>query len=124
MTQLTYHQGIVYTDYNKETDTLKDIVLFDGQDTYLFFDPIQIYWGKKKISLPPGSTATVSQDGSIELYNPDKDQCLTYQVDGYQDIYALVGKKIKFNLEQDILYRPDGKKQLLFSKPALLDNVD
>jgi hypothetical protein len=50
MTELIYKKGVVYTSCGKTKDAFKDITLFDGQDTYLFFNKVQISWDKGKVS--------------------------------------------------------------------------
>lgn len=124
MSELTYKKGYVYAKSGDKLSTLSDSILFDGQDTYLFFNSIQISWKEEQLTLSPLSSITVGTDGSIGLYNYKKRIYENYQANGYQDIIAVMKDGTKINLSQDILYRPDGQEQILFSEPSLLNEFE
>jgi len=124
MTEITYEKDLVYTSYGKKTDTLRDFVLFDGAQTYIFFNDTDISWGDEMVSITPMSSVIAGQDGSIEIYQYDSKKQLQYFTDGYQEITATINNKIKLNLSTDILYRPDGQEQILFSEPSMLKEAE
>lgn len=124
MTEVFYQDEIVYTTTGEEKRTYRDIVLFDGQDTYIFFNDTELSWEEESITITPLSSVTVTADGKLEVYNYAAAEYMTYQLDGYQEVLATITSNTKFNLIQDILYRPDGQEQILFSEPSLLRNAE
>ncbi len=124
MTEVFYQDEIVYTTTGEEKRTYRDIVLFDGQDTYVFFNDTELSWEEESITVTPLSSVTVTVDGKLEVYNYAVAEYMTYQLAGYQEVLATINNNIKFNLSQDILYRPDGQEQILFSEPSLLRNAE
>lgn len=123
MTMLQYRDGVVYTSYGDQGHTFQNIVLFDGDQTYIFFDNTVLRWGEEEVLIPPLSSVSVGEDGTIGIYHYDNQEYLQYQVDGYQEVKATVNDDIVFNLSTDIWYRSDGQEQLLFSEPSLLPEV-
>lgn len=121
MTVLQYKKGYVYVQSGDNLLTLSDFILFDGKDTYIFFNPTQINWKEEQLMLSAYSSVTVNEDGSVEIYNYAHKLYESYQVNGYQDIMAVMKDGTNINLSQDILYRPDGLEQILFSEPELLN---
>ena len=124
MTEVFYQDEIVYTTTGEEKRTYRDIVLFDGQDTYVFFNDTELSWEEESITITPLSSVTVTADGKLEVYTYATAEYMTYQLDGYQEVLATINTNTKFNLSQDILYRPDGQEQILFSEPSLLRNAE
>jgi hypothetical protein len=120
MTQITAGEGAIYTAWSDVRKTYSDIIAFDGVDTYLFFNDTEVIWGDESYSLPPFSFAEIGEDGSIGLYNYDTAEYLNYYTDSSSKVQAIVAGDITLNLSDDILYRPDGQEQLLFSNPSLL----
>ncbi|MFT4145826.1 MAG: hypothetical protein QM644_15345 [Mobilitalea sp.] len=123
MTEVFYQDEIVYTTMGDVKRTYRDIILFDGQDTYIFFNETDLSWGEESIAITPLSSVTVTVDGKLEVYDYTDKEYLTYQLDGYQEVIAMFSNN-KINLNQDILYRPDGQEQILFSEPSLLRNAE
>ncbi len=124
MTEVFYQDEIVYATTGDEKRTFRDIVLFDGQDTYIFFNYTELSWEEECITITPLSSVTVTADGKLEVYNYAAAEYMTYQLGGYQEVQATITGNTKFNLSQDILYRPDGQEQILFSEPSLLRNAE
>lgn len=123
MTEVEYRDGVVYTSNGDKGGTFQNIVLFDGEENYLFFDPTTLQWGETEVDITPLSSVTVGDDGSIGIYNYGKEEYLQYQLDGYQEVKATVNNDMVFNLSRDIWYRSDGQEQILFSEPSLLSEV-
>ncbi|MDF2844835.1 MAG: hypothetical protein K0R00_3261 [Herbinix sp.] len=124
MTEVFFQDEIVYATTGEEKRTFRDIVLFDGQDTYIFFNDTELSWEEESITITPLSSVTVTADGKLEVYNYAAAEYMTYQLGGYQEVLATITGNTKFNLSQDILYRPDGQEQILFSEPSLLRNAE
>lgn len=70
-----------YLVENKNKRLIKDYFLYDGKDTYVFFDPIKITNGEKVIELEPFSYVKLQNNGSmIETYSRYSDKYECYEV--------------------------------------------
>lgn len=123
LSQLICGEEVVYAFWEDQQRTYQDIILFDGTDTYLFFDQVTLTWGENEITLSPLSFVRVTAQGNLETFDYETQQYSNSFIDGNHEVQAITSGLSKLNLSEDILYRPDGQEQLLFSKPSLLQNV-
>lgn len=123
LSQLSCGDGVVYVSWEDQRKTYQDIILFDGTDTYIFFDQVTLTWGENEITLSPLSFVKVTAQGILETYDYETQQYSNSFIDDRHEVQAITSGLSKLNLSEDILYRPDGQEQLLFSKPSLLQNV-
>ena len=120
LTQITAGEGTVYTSWRDIRKTYSDVIAYDGEDTYLFFNDTELTWGDESYQLSPFSYVVTGEDGSIGLYNYDTAEYLQFITEGSNQVKACVAGEFTVNLSDDILYRPDEQEQLLFSDPSLL----
>ncbi len=109
---------------NSDGDEVKvsDFFLFDGRDTYVFFEPITISWQNNSIELSPFSYITVKYNQSIEVF--DRSTMNFSSIDtGICNVIAKMHCKAEINMSTDILRREDGQEQMLFIQPNLLKDL-
>ncbi|HKL80145.1 MAG TPA: hypothetical protein VJ888_06880 [Mobilitalea sp.] len=123
MTEITYTEQAIYTRLGETLNTFANMILFDGNNTYLFFSPVELYWGEEQVSLSSLSSVTVWEDGTIDVYQYDSNESLEFYSDGYLEVNTVFVDNTILSLSKDVLYRSDGKEQILFSEPSLLDTV-
>lgn len=71
-----------YLIENSKERLLQDFFLYDGKDTYVFFDPIKIYNGEMLIEIEPFSYVKLINNGNmIEIYSKYKDKFEVIDVD-------------------------------------------
>lgn len=122
LTKVSQEEGLTHTSREKILGTYRDVILFDGADTYLFFTNTELTWGDNSLILTPMSFATVAA-GSLEIYDYEAAQYQSYMLDGITKVLATTEDGASLNLSEDILYRPDGQEQILFSDPSMLTEV-
>lgn len=71
-----------YLIENSKERLVQDFFLYDGKDTYVFFDPIKIYNGEMLIEIEPFSYVKLINNGNmIEIYSKYKDKFEVIDVD-------------------------------------------
>lgn len=101
---------------------VSDFFLFDGKDTYVFFEPISIKWDNHSFDLGPLSYITVKYNQSIEVYDRSTMNYKTIDT-GVCNVTVKMHCKAEVNLSTDILKRGDGQEQMLFIQPNLLEDL-
>lgn len=117
------NEAVVYTFYGKKLNTFLDLILFDGMDTYVFFHESELTFGEESLRITPFSTITVGKD-LIEIYDYDTKEYLEYNIDGQRDVIVTLNDRPIYNLSKDLIYRPDGQEQILFTNPQILTEVN
>jgi hypothetical protein len=106
---------------NKDVDVSKAF-LFDGNNTYIFLEPVTIELGLEKIELPAYSYAYVYFNLRMELYSPDGTINVVAQT-GDTSVYAISkGDKYQIDLSRDVLQTEAGEI-LLITDPSVLNYV-
>src|SRR5690606_42041996 len=59
--------GRYYVDNTQATVRVADFFLFDGKDTYIFFEPTEISWDENVIEISPFFTLTVKSYSNIKI---------------------------------------------------------
>ena len=123
LSEITRDEHAVYIETADNQTSHTELFLFNGSNTYIFFDYSELYWSDNSVALTPLSFVIVDGDGTIGIYNYENDEYLIYEAHGYQDVYVKLESGIRVNLSRDILYRPDGQEIILFKLPSLLDEA-
>lgn len=96
--------------------------LYDGNNTYVFLEPVTIALGIEEIELPAYSYAYVYYNLRVELYAPDGSIHLVMQT-GDTIVTAIAkDQAYQIDLSRDILQTPDGEI-LLITDPSVLSYV-
>src|SRR5690606_39116574 len=114
--------GRYYVDNTQATVRVADFFLFDGKDTYIFFEPTEISWDENVIEISPFSYITVKSNRSIELFDRNSESYRVLET-GVSYVFAKLSKGSSINLSSDILIRSDGQEQFLFLQPNLLEDL-
>lgn len=120
LSEITMDTNAVYIKGNGELNTFSELFLYNGEDTYIFFDYLEIYWGEKKLEISPFSFVIADSNGQVDIYNYESDEFITEQVQGYQDVCVKLEDGATLNMSKDIMYRLDGQEFMLFKYPSLL----
>ena len=94
--------------------------LYDGGDSYVFFDELTMHVGDNELTVSPYSFVTAKYNGSITIFDPRNSSILTY---------SLIGKDASVNLKDgtvldvvtDLLVKTDGSEKMLVLQPSGLD---
>ena len=122
MTRIYEKDGQYHVNNNGDEVRVSDFFLFDGRDTYVFFEPITINWQNNSIELSPFSYVTVKYNHSIQVY--DRSTMNLSNIDtGICNVTAKMRCNARINLSTDILQRQDGQEQMLFIQPNLLEDL-
>lgn len=95
--------------------------LFDGIDTYLFLEPVQICYGDETIDTPELSFAVVKYDESLNIYQNGSGEAHLVSVQGLDVTAKLDGASV--NLGTDTLSMPNGTWMLLITRPSVLNRI-
>jgi hypothetical protein len=99
--------------------------IYDGQNTYIFLDPMTLEYGGKTVELPPLSYAMVYYDQRIEIYSPDGETAVVEQTGPVRvnaDSQDTADGGYHVDLSTDILRSKNGET-LLITQPSLLDEL-
>lgn len=107
---------------NRSRKGITDGFLFDGDDIYIFLEPVCVTCHDKSINLGALSYAVVHYGQFIELYDYSTDSYWKLLL-GNQSVATARAEKYSINLCYDIL-EIDGGQNLLFGKPELLSDYD
>jgi hypothetical protein len=99
--------------------------IYDGENTYIFLDPMTIEYGGKTIDLPPLSYAMVYYDLRIEIYTPDGETAIVEQTGPVRvnaDSKDTTDGGYHVDLSMHIMRSKNGET-LLITQPSLLDEL-
>jgi len=122
MTRIYEKDGQYYVSNNGDEVKVSDFFLFDGRDTYVFFEPITINWLNNSLELSPFSYITVKYNQSIQVYDRSTMKFSNIET-GSCNVTAKMRCNARINLSTDILQREDGQEQMLFIQPNLLEDL-
>ena len=121
-TRVYTDDGKYYIDSDKSKIRLSDFFLFDGRDTYIFFENATISWDEETIELSPFSYITVRNNKYIEIFDREAEEYRIFET-GISNVTARLIKGASINLSTDILIRSNGQEQFLFLQPNLLEDL-
>lgn len=96
--------------------------LFDGTNTYVFFEPVEVQLNQKTYTLSTLSMAMVANNRTVCLYNYATKEMIFEQ--NYADELYANGENFKVEMQSDVLYGSDNERTLLFEKPEKLDELN
>lgn len=114
--------GTILTTREGQTASLPKGFLYDGDDFYLFLEPVILSFNGYRIGLPAMSYVEADYTGEVMVYNygggefyielPKGDVIATIETGDYE-----------ISLLEDSITTYDGQKELLFTRPEQLDSV-
>lgn len=122
MSEVYEEKGNYYVENEKVTVKVSDFFLYDGRDTYLFFEPVTISWDNNYIDLKPFSYITVKYNQYIECFNRETEEYSVIET-GTCKVTTKMACGSIVNLSTDIISRENGQEQMLFLQPNLLENL-
>lgn len=122
MSLLYENSGQYYVENEKSTIKVSDFFLYDGKDTYLFFEPITVTWNKNSVDISPLSYVIVKYNQTINVYDRKKD---VYSSIDTGQCNAMVTMKCgaTVNMSTDVLSGEDGQEKMLYLQPNLLEDL-
>lgn len=122
MSRIYEKDGKFYVENEKATVKVTDFFLYDGRDTYLFFEPVTISWDESFIELKPFSYITVKYNQYMEVFNRETEDFSTIET-GTCKVTTKMKCGAIINLSSDIISRENGQEQMLFLQPNLLEDL-
>jgi len=122
MSELYEKDNKYFVENEQGTIKVSDFFLYDGRDTYIFFEPITLSWDNQSLDLKPFSYITVKYNQTIEVFNKETETFSTIET-GICDMMTTMNCGASINLSTDILYRENGQEQMLFLQPNLLEDL-
>ena len=116
---ITYEDGAYNISSESGERDASDFFLYDGRDTYIFFEDTTLTIGDVTVTISPFSYLTAVNNGSLMLFDPISDACAVYSLIG-KEAYALMRDGTKVDLGTNILIKTDGTEQMLFVNPSNL----
>ena len=96
--------------------------LYDGNNTYVFFEPMKIILGLQEIELPAYSYLSVYYNQRAELYSADESVNMVVQTGDVPVLAVPKHESYHIDLSKDILVTGEGEI-LLISDPSVLNYV-
>lgn len=122
LTWLYEKDGKYYVENDKIKIPVRDFFLYDGKNTYLFFEPVTITWDKNSLELSPFSYINVKYNQSIIVFNRESKDYKEITT-GICNVMTSMDCGATINLSMDILTKEDGQEQMLFLQPNLLEDL-
>lgn len=111
------------TGYRVESESgsreAKDFFLYDGKNTYIFFENTTITCGDKSVDIAPFSYVEASYNGAVSVFNPQLSACSMLSSIG-TDAFVTLSDGTRLDVTMDVLYKTDGQEQMLFVQPSNL----
>lgn len=116
---VTFEDGAYNISSESGEREATDFFLYDGRDTYIFFEETTLNIGDTTVTIAPFSYLTAVNNGSLMIFDPRSDACAVYSLIG-KDAYALMRDGTKVDVGTNILMKTDGTEQMLFVNPSNL----
>lgn len=114
--------GEIWLTRDGESSPLKQGFLYDGEDFYLFLEPVSLTFNGYQFDLPALSWAEVIYGGDVMVYDYERGECFIEPP--RTDVTAVAGQgDYTIDLMTDGLTLYDGTSQLIFTRPDLLDEI-
>jgi len=104
---------------DKEREAV-NFFLYDGGDSYVFFNDMELTVGDKKVNITPFTYLKATYNGSLTVFNPTDSSINTYSLIG-RDAVVNLKDGTQLDIVTDILIKTDGSEQMLFVQPQNLD---
>lgn len=122
MSLLYEEQGKYYVETKENKIRVDNFFLFDGKNTYMFFEPIILTWEENTLQLEPFSYITVKYNQKMEIFDRGT-QTMNTILTGISNITTKMECGTTVNLSTDIIIRKNGQEQMLFINPNLLEDL-
>ncbi len=109
-------------DENQSRDEASGF-LFDGENTYIFLEPVTLDWEDGSSEITTMSYVTVQYGGNMNLYVYGKESANLIPIGG-KSVKATFKNGGSINLGTNKLWLPNGTWMLLFTEPELLPRMD
>ena len=119
LSMITEEDGTFVVSSESGEREATDFFLYDGRDTYVFFEKTSLLIGDKTETLSPFSYITAISNGSLSIYDPVTSACSVYSLIG-REAYAIMKDGTKIDVGTNILIKTDGTEQMLFMNPSNL----
>lgn len=96
--------------------------LYDGTDTYLFIEPVTLYFNGYKLELGQLSYLVADYQNSMMVYNRGDGAMMLEPITGGARVETVNGR-YTVELIEDSMTMGDGTRRLLFTRPELLDSI-
>ncbi len=113
---------VVLKDGNKKRTGARGFV-YDGQNTYLFLEQVEITVGDHRVNLPPMSYVVSQYGSSLQYYAAGTGKSVVIQT-ADADQLAKFTNGDTLNLGTDTLNKANGSWQLLVADPGIMDRMD
>jgi hypothetical protein len=115
--------GVFTAKVNRKTVEIEKGFLFDGQNEYIFLEPVTVEWNERSVELPAFSCAVVYYNLRLEIYPAGSEDEIAIEQTGEATVMATAKSgAYSVDLSKDIL-KSQGNELLLFTQPSLLDFI-
>lgn len=112
-------QGAIFAKLGRDEYEIDEGFLYDGKNTFVFFDDMTVSWDGKAIELPALSYAIVVYNQRIELYPYGADSVV--EQTGSSVVTASADTGYTIDLSVCILTNAEGIESLLISEPSMME---
>lgn len=114
--------GITMASRDGKNEMLSPGFVFDGQNLYVFLEPVTVRFNNYKLDLPAFSFVDAMYYGDIVLFNYETKECLVEAAEGAVTAESLDGD-YTVALLGDSITSQSGKRTLLITRPELLKRL-
>ncbi|MFR5602118.1 MAG: hypothetical protein ACLTKI_07165 [Lachnospiraceae bacterium] len=119
-TVITKKNGPFTAENGRKQASLDRGFLFDGSNTYVFFEEMTISFNGREKTLSPFSYVRAVPGSRVELYDYGTGEFVTEEMTG--DVLAVCGD-YSLSLSGDTLTNRDGVRELLANRPSVLPSL-
>lgn len=110
--------NVYFVEYDGHEAVLRDGFLFDGENTYIFLEPVTLSYQNTQVNLSPMSYVTVAYGQDMMYYDKESDMSQTVISAG--EVTASLESGVDVRLDTDTLITGD-EQQLLYGSPENLE---
>ena len=114
--------GIVTVLNGDKSAVLGAGILYDGKDFYLFLEPVVVEFNNYRFDLPAFSYVEAAYSGDVMVFDYGKKEFL-YEAPRGEATATIVSTDTVVSLLGDSMTGADGGRELLFTRPDLLESV-
>lgn len=120
LSRIVFENGDYLVRNESGSTVVSDFFLYDGRNTYIFFENTSVEIGTSEYEITPFSTVTGIYNKQIEIYDAASGRYTNIPI-GKESANVRLSDGTVVNVSMDLIARVDGQEQMLFVQPAILE---
>lgn len=123
LSRIVYENGDYIVKNESGSTVVSDFFLYDGKNTYIFFENTSVEIGGVSYAISPFSTVTGVYNKQVEIYDAASGIYTCIPI-GKETANVMLADGTLVNVSMDLIERTDGQEQMLFVQPTILEVLE